>query len=91
MNTGAQNFLSGLLAKVFVAIGVSISTCIAWVLYALLVHGNVDNLADAWVRSVGHTLGGMFSLDPTVAAIFLPLATFAAIALGALLFARTRT
>jgi hypothetical protein len=41
------------------------------------------------VRSAGRVLGAMFSMDPTIAAFAFPLATFAAISLGAVALCRS--
>ena len=88
--TKTEKLISGFVGKLFAAAGIALSTGIAWVLYELLVHGDVDNLADAWVRSAGRTLGHLFAMDPVIASIAIPLATFAAIAMTALFFARAR-
>jgi hypothetical protein len=75
--------------KALAAVAVVLSTAIAWGLFELFHRGTVDNLAEAWVRSAGRVLGAMFSMDPTIAAFAFPLATFAAISLGAVALCRS--
>jgi cytochrome P450 len=79
-----QSAVSRIAVTLLAAAGITLSTALAWVLYELLARGSVDSLADAWVRGAGRYLGSLFSMDPTVAAFFLPLATFAAISLAAI-------
>ena len=91
MANRTQRLLSGVVAKLFAAVAVALATGIAWVLYELLVYGDVDNLADAWVRSVGRTLGDIFAMEAETAAFVLPLAAFVALALVVLYMVRKRT
>ena len=83
MTITLMNAANAVVNKALAAVAVVLSTAIAWGLFELFSRGSVDNMADAWVRSAGRFLGAMFSMDPTLAAFAFPLATFAAISLGA--------
>ena len=89
MTNTLMNAANAVVNKALAAVAVVLSTAVAWGLFELIHRGSVDNLANAWVRSAGRILGAMFSMDPTIAAFAFPMATFAAISLGAFALCRS--
>lgn len=83
-----KNDAAHLASSLFVSTAIAFSICVAWLFNERILGTRRDNSTLDWANSVGGSLGDILAVDPIIAALVVPLATFPALVVGYILILR---